>query len=53
MPFTKTEDGSMKELTGNWEISDFRSLGIWNEDPAKISYVENVMFPAEDLVITK
>lgn len=53
MPFTKTEDGNMKELTGNWEISDFRSLGIWDEDPAKISYVENVMFPAEDLVITK
>ncbi|TYK33660.1 LamG-like jellyroll fold domain-containing protein [Bacteroides pyogenes] len=51
MPFTKTEDGLMKELTGNWEISDFRSLDIWDEDPAKISYVENVMFPAEDLVI--
>src|SRR3712207_7176529 len=50
-PFTKTEDGLMKELTGNWEISDFRSLDIWDEDPAKISYVENVMFPAEDLVI--
>ena len=53
MPFTKTEDGQMKELTGNWTISDFRTLGIWDEDPASIKYVENVMFPAEDLVIVE
>ena len=53
MPFTKTEDGQMKELTGNWTISDFRTLGIWDEDPASIKYVENVMFPSEDLVIVE
>ena len=51
MPFNTVENNEMKELTGNWEISDFRTLGIWDEDPPQISYVENVQFPAEDLII--
>mgnify|MGYP001756137126 len=53
MPFNTVENNEMKELTGNWEISDFRTLGIWDEDPPKISYVENVQFPAEDLIIVE
>ena len=32
MPFNTVENNEMKEeLTGNWEISDFRTLGIWDE----------------------
>ena len=53
MPFNTVENNEMKELTGNWEISDFRTLGIWDEDPPQISYVENVQFPAEDLIIVE
>lgn len=53
MPFTKEEGDEMKELTGNWEISDFRSLDIWDEDPAKITYIENVLFPTEELTIVE
>lgn len=51
MPFNTVENNGMEELTGNWEISDFRTLGIWDEDPPKMSYVDNVKFPSEDLVI--
>ena len=53
MPFNTVENNGMEELTGNWEISDFRTLGIWDEDPPKMSYVENVQFPAEDLIIVE
>ena len=53
MPFNTVENNEMRELTGNWEISDFRTLDIWNEDPPQMSYVENVQFPAEDLIIVE
>ena len=53
MPFNTVENNEMKELTGNWEISDFRTLDIWDEDPPQMSYVENVQFPAEDLIIVE
>ena len=51
MPFTRVADDKMEELTGNWEFSDFATLGIWDEDPPAMQYVDNVKFPSEDLVI--
>lgn len=51
MPFTRVADDKMEELTGNWEFSDFRTLGIWDENPPAMQYVDNVKFPSEDLVI--
>lgn len=51
MPFTKSEDGQMKELTGNWEVSSFRKMDLYNEEPPLVEYIENVLFPSEDLVI--
>lgn len=51
MPFTKVEGNGMEELTGNWTISNFRDLDIWDEDPAALTYIENVLFPSEELVI--
>ena len=51
MPFTKVENNGMEELTGNWTVSNFRDTGYYNEDPPRITYVENVLFPSEELVI--
>ena len=55
MPFTRVEGGGMEELTGNWTVTDFVDMGISDDGVAKpeITYVDNVLFPSDDLVIVE
>ena len=55
MPFTKVEDGSLQELTGNWRVTNFVDLGISDDAVSKpeITYVENVLFPSDNLKIVE